>query len=92
MKYRTLFKHPSRVGWVMEAAPGGGFHGWPAHSRPSINLKHIDGPLLSMRNGELHWLTWRERILLWLGRVDAEALERKYRPHLSQDPIDGEDG
>ncbi len=58
--------------------------GYPADAQPSINRRHIDGPLLYLRNGEMHWLTLWERLLLLLGKVDALALERKYRPHLSE--------
>lgn len=75
---------PRREGYRYEPGPRGGFLiGYPADARPSINRKHIDGPLLYMRNGEIHWLTPWERILLWFGRTDALALERKHRPHLS---------
>lgn len=47
-------------------------------SRPHIQADHIDGPLLFLRDGRLHWLTWRERLQLWLGRTDASKLERKW--------------
>ncbi len=50
--------------------------------RPYITLRHIDGPLLTFRDGQMHWLTIWERIQLWLGRIDAESLERKLRPNL----------
>ena len=51
---------------------------------PFINGQHIDGPVLIMRTGEIHWLTWSERFLLFLGLTDAERLERKYRRSFSQ--------
>lgn len=57
---------------------------YPDTARPHIKANHIDGPLLCMRSGELRWLTAWERVLLWFGKVDAEILERKYRPHLSR--------
>lgn len=75
--------HPTRSGWLCQPAPGGGSVCWPAHSRPSIQANHIDGPLLHMRNGEMHWLTIWERILFKLGRADAFSLERKHRPELA---------
>jgi hypothetical protein len=75
---------PKRPGYRYENAPGGGWIGWPENARPSINRRHIDGPLLYLRNGEMHWLTLWERLLLWLGKTDALALEKKYRPHLSE--------
>lgn len=74
--------HPTRRGWLFQLSPDGGFHGWPESSRPSIQPNHIDGPLAHFRNGELHWLTIWERILFAFGLVNAEAIERKYRPEL----------
>lgn len=71
-----------REGYKYAPAPGGGWIGWPKDSRPYINRKHVDGPLLYFSNGEMHWLTWRERLALWLGRTDADRLERKLRPDL----------
>jgi len=59
---------------------------YPKSARPHIKRNHIDGPLLTMRNGECHWLTWLERIQLVLGRTDALKLEKKYRPHLQDIP------
>lgn len=75
-----------RDGWLSEQAPGGGYISWPADNMPDINFNHIDGPLLTMRNGELHWLTLWERIQCALGRTDPLKLEQKYRPHLSDVP------
>ena len=74
---------PRRPGFRYANVPGG-IVGWPDCSRPTINVNHIDGPVLWMRNGEMHWLTLWERLLLWLGKTDALALERKHRPHLSE--------
>jgi hypothetical protein len=53
-------------------------NGYGFDARPHIQLDHIDGPLLLLRDGRLHWLTLAERILLWLGRTDAAQLERKH--------------
>lgn len=74
---------PKREGYRYEQASSGGVIGWPADSQPYINRRHIDGPLLYMRNGQMHWLTPWERVLLWLGLTDALILERKYAPTLS---------
>ena len=52
--------------------------GYHADAEPYIKWKHIDGPLLVCRNGAMHWLTWRDRILFRLGREDIYSLERKY--------------
>lgn len=57
--------------------------GYPASSRPEIVWKHIDGPLLHYRDGQLHWLTLWERLRCWLGLDDALSLEAKRRPELS---------
>jgi hypothetical protein len=50
---------------------------------PSIQANHIDGPLLHFSDGQLHWLGLWERLLFWLGRTDAERLQKKLRPRLS---------
>ena len=71
-----------REGAVYQSVGNGGYIGWPATNKPRIQ-PNIDGPLLVMRNGELHWLTWRERWQFWRGKTDAERLERKYRPALA---------
>lgn len=71
-----------RPGWVYQPAPGGGYISFPATAWPHIQWNHIDGPLLVMRNGELHWLTWRERFMFWLGWLTVEEVEEKYRPEL----------
>lgn len=55
---------------------------FPIGGRPHINSRHIDGPLLSFRDGQMHWLTLWERFLLALGLTDAERLELKLRPNL----------
>ena len=51
---------------------------YPRTSRPYIQPNHIDGPVLHLRDGSLHWLTPWERFLFWLGKTDAEALEHKW--------------
>lgn len=47
-------------------------------ARPYIQRHHIDGPLLVMRDGRLHWLTFWERVLLLFGQTDAQTLEDYY--------------
>jgi hypothetical protein len=57
---------------------GGEWVGYVTDFRPAtINWKHIDGPLLHCTNGELHWLTWRERIRLFFGWTDIHELDIK---------------
>lgn len=47
------------------------------HAKPFINPKHVDGPMLCMRTGEVHWLTLWERLQLRFGWTDPAKLERK---------------
>lgn len=53
--------------------------GWPTESRPHVKWKHIDGPLLVYSDGQMYWLTWRERFRCWMGWDDAESLQAKRR-------------
>lgn len=46
---------------------------------PRIRFKHIDGPLLEW-GGRLHWLTIRERFLVWIGRETAESIAQRVWP------------
>jgi hypothetical protein len=46
---------------------------------PSINWKHIDGPLLYTSDAGLHWLTYWERIKLFLGLTDVATIDRDRR-------------
>lgn len=45
---------------------------------PHIKRDHIDGPLLVMSDGAMHWLTLWERLCLAVGWHDEHTLERKY--------------
>ena len=56
--------------------------GYPESSRPRLTMNHVDGPLLTCRDGQMHWLTAWERICVRLGFDDAASLERKHRPDL----------
>jgi hypothetical protein len=51
---------------------------YPSDAQPSLQMNHIDGPLLQLRCGKLHWLTLTERLQLWLNLTDIFALERKH--------------
>ena len=46
---------------------------------PRIMWNHIDGPLLIWACFE-DWLTWGERVRLWLGLTDIERLAQKRWP------------
>ena len=76
---------PRRPGYRYYKAPGGGMVGYSCEARPYINRGHIDGPLLYFRDGQIHWLTLWERLLLRFGRMDAYSLEAKLRPDLQYD-------
>jgi hypothetical protein len=58
-------------------------HSFQLTNRPNIQWNHIDGPLLHFSDGQLHWLTWRERMMCMIGTDDAESLQRKLRPRLT---------
>ncbi len=47
-------------------------------SAPFIKWRHIDGPVMTCRNGKMHWLTWGERLRLWLGWTTIYEIERKW--------------
>ena len=63
----------------MEYPPDAGF---PATSRPRLTVRHVDGPLLTFRDGQVHWLTFKERLLVWFGQETALSLEMRLRPDL----------
>ena len=46
--------------------------------QPHIQRDHIDGPMLVMTDGRLHWLTLWERFCLLIGWHDARSLDRKH--------------
>lgn len=56
--------------------------GFEVRAKPSIQWRHIDGPLLHFSDGQMHWLTWRERIRVCLGLDDEETLQAQRRPRL----------
>lgn len=58
----------------------GGWVGYQQDFRPAeINWKHIDGPLMYLSNGQLHWLRRWERIQLFFGWVDIHDLDEKHQ-------------
>jgi hypothetical protein len=56
---------------------------FPIDSRPSIKWRHIDGPLLTFSDGQMHWLTLRERVRVCLGLEDEHTLQANHRPRLT---------
>lgn len=67
-----------RPGYIYQRAPSG-WVGHRADSQPHINWKHIDGPLLRTSDGQLHWLTWRERFRLFFGFADIHDIDFEHR-------------
>jgi hypothetical protein len=67
-----------RPGWI-EIAGGVGIPFDP-HAVPYIRWNHIDGPVLHMRNSQLHWLTFWEQFLYAINYADEYTLERKHIP------------
>lgn len=47
---------------------------WFRH--PEVQWDHIDGPLLMWR-GQLHWLTWKERFMLAIGRTSIQQIAER---------------
>lgn len=75
-----------RPGYTYQRTPGGGFAGYPTTFQPAtINWKHIDGPLMHLTNGQLHWLTYRERIQLFFGWIDIHELDEKHQRQFPQE-------
>lgn len=50
---------------------------------PHVVWKHIDGPLMTWC-GEMHWLTWRERIRIALGLATERTIAYERWPHLAK--------
>lgn len=40
---------------------------------PHINWRHIDGPLMTWA-GQMYWLNWRERLMLWLSLTTERTI------------------
>jgi hypothetical protein len=66
-------------GYTDDPLPG---HTYPVTSRPYIVRHHVDGPVVCFRDGQMHWLTLWERLMLCLKLTDARKIERKRRPNL----------
>lgn len=48
---------------------------------PHVNWRHVDGPLMTWA-GQLHWLTWRERILIALMMTTVDRLACRRWPQI----------
>lgn len=51
---------------------------YPEDSTPQINWNHIDGPLLTCRDGTPHWLTTVESLWMKMGFTNINQLDNKY--------------
>lgn len=70
-------KRLQRSGYSYTALPAGGFVGYPTDTKPHVNWRHIDGPLLYCSSGKMHWLTLRERVRLFLGLDSIESINER---------------
>lgn len=52
-------------------------------SGPRVQWNHIDGPLLCWA-ASIHWLTWRERFAIWIGRRTVDEVACARWPHLAR--------
>jgi len=43
----------------------------------SVQWNHVDGPMMSLGNGQVKWLTWRERLMHWIGAWSLEDIARR---------------
>ena len=50
---------------------------------PSVQWNHIDGPLMTWA-GQLHWLTWKERMMIDLGVTTVDLVAERHWPHLAR--------
>lgn len=57
---------------------------FPSSSQPSLKMNHIDGPLLTFSDGQMHWLSIGQRLRVALGLTNAEKLQRELRPRLTR--------
>jgi hypothetical protein len=48
-------------------------------AEPEVTWNHIDGPLMHWA-GQMHWLTFRERISLFFGRTTVSEIARRRFP------------
>jgi hypothetical protein len=55
-----------------------------------VNWNHIDGPLMRLPDGQLKWLSLRERFMHWIGKWSLDDIARRpdgfsklvyYAPH-----------
>ena len=78
VKLSTVNNLSLRPNWSYYLLDSETMIGFPIDNEPSINWKHVDGPLLICRDGSIHWLTLWERFQLWLGYIDIDHLDMKY--------------
>lgn len=51
---------------------------------PIIIPNHIDGPVLVFSDGQMHWLSIAERLMVRFGMHDADSLQATLRPNLTK--------
>lgn len=75
-----------REGWVTVASVGDAHLSVPVSevtSGPHVQWRHIDGPLMTWA-GEMHWLTWQERLRVFFGRATVDQIACERWPHLAK--------
>jgi hypothetical protein len=50
----------------------------PTQAAPHVQWNHIDGPLLTCRDGTPHWLTLWERLGLRAGFITLDQLDKQH--------------
>lgn len=51
---------------------------YPKEDRPSVQWNHVNGPLLNLVDGTIHWLTLLERFLLWTNNATLDEIQEKH--------------
>jgi hypothetical protein len=79
-------ENPMREGWVTTHRIGDAQIGVPLSAimgGPHVTWKHVDGPLMTWA-GELHWLTFRERLRIFFRRATVDQIACERWPHLAK--------
>ena len=66
----------------VDAASGLGVPNEAVTSGPTVEWRHIDGPLMFWA-GHIHWLTFKERLRIWLRLTTVDGVASARWPHLS---------
>lgn len=84
IKLSTVNNLSLRPNWSYHLLDSETMIGFPIDNEPSINWKHVDGPMLICRDGTIHWLTIWERLQFRLGFIDIDYLDKKHGDYTKQ--------